>query len=362
MATILITSMGGAGSNNLTDTIRLINSTEHKVIGTHYDPYELAKGESDVLCLVPMASSEDDYVQTHLQIIEKYNVDLLIANSDKEVAVWSKHREKLTCLHTIPIGEQADLVQDKFRFYETLTRHGCDTVPNIPIESRDGVADAIAKLPSADKFWIRLRGGMGSLGATWLQSVDQALKWIDLWQELRGIEPEEFVLAPFLPGRDFCVSMIWQNGEFSVGKIYERLSYWNEATSLSAMGSSPLSARTVAETAPVENAKAAVLAVHKEFGSLPHGFYQCDLKCDDEGRCYVTEINLGRFPQTSTHFDRVGKYKLLELYLSLLLTPEVDLPRDEYDLDPGILILRGPDMKVKLVPESVVEDLKKHQI
>ena len=367
MPTILITSMGGAGSNNLVDTLRLIDEAhgtpgKHKVVGTHFEPFELAKSEIEASYLVPLAANADDYIEAHRKICAKHNVDVLIANSDKEVAVWSKQPARIPAKHLIPIHDQVEMVQDKYKFFEILQKHGCQTVPNIPVTSIEAVDKAIAQLPKSDRFWIRMRNGSGSLGATWLHTAEQARKWMSLWGELRGIPASEFVVAPFLPGRDFCISTVWQNGEFGVGKIYERLVYWAVRDSLSGMGSSPDSARTINETWPIEAAKAAIRAVCAEFGTKPHGFYQCDLKCSDDRTAYVTEVNIGRFPQTSTHFDRVGKYKLLELYLQLILEPDKKLPRDVYDLVDNTIILRGIDMPVKFVTRQQMEALEKKRI
>ena len=93
-----------------------------------------------------------------------------------------------------------------------------------------------------------------------------------------------------------------------------------------------------------------------------HGLYQADLKCDENGTPHVTEINIGRFPQTSTHFDRVGRYRMLELYLALILRPQEELPRNVYDLDPGKYVLRGIDMPVMFVDASRVEEIKRNRM
>ncbi|MBT4710140.1 MAG: hypothetical protein HOB82_01255 [Alphaproteobacteria bacterium] len=323
---------------------------------------ELAKGEADHQYLVPSASDEADYVAAHKRIAAKHDADVLIANSDVEVAVWSRHREDIPCKHLIPDPQVVAGVQDKFEFSQLLKRHGCDTVPNAPITSIDLIPDALAEIPAGEKFWIRRRGGSGSVGATWLTSADQAKKWLELWQEMRGFQADEFVVAPFLPGRDFCVATLWQNGEFAVGKIYERLTYWGAQGSLSSMGSSPDCARTVAETWPIEQAKKAIQAVCSEFGTQPHGFYQADLKCADDKTALVTEINIGRFPQTSTHFDRVGEYRMLELYLQLILDPGQNLPRDVLDVVADRFVLRGIDMPVKLVDKATLDAFEENRI
>jgi len=239
-----------------------------------------------------------------------------------------------------------------------LKKHGCNVVENVPIESRQNLAAAVDNL-SPGRFWVRSRGGSGSIGATWVDTAEQAEKWIDLWCELRGFDYSNFVLAPFLPGKDFCVAVMFQDGEFCIGKAYQRLSYIVGDITLSGMGSSPANAGTVSEKLPVDTAIKAVQAVYGEYGVKPHGYYQLDLKCDGDGKPYVTEINIGRFPMTNPHFDRVGEHCLLKHYISLALEPDKKMPRGVYDLVSGGYILRSIDFPIVFTSDAEVSGLKK---
>lgn len=355
MPKILITSMGGSGSLNLVDSLMLLpNADDIHVVGTHFNPYELAKSDLQELYVVPKARDEELFIARHVEIIESSGVDLLIANSDAEAAVFSRHRDRIPCAHLLPLPSLVDAVQDKLSFHQMLRDQGCATVPNLQVASREGLTEAVGGLGLADgdRYWIRLREGAGSQGATWLHTVEQGQKWMDLWCELRGKQPTDFVVAPFLSGKDFCVSTVFQNGEFCVGKIYERLEYYTEDVSLSMMGSTPKTSRSSEEVIPIEATVEAVKAVCRNFGVEPHGLYQADLKCSSDGTPYVTEINIGRFPMTSPQFDRIGEYSQLALYIQLALDPGRKLPRNTYDLDPGWLFLRGVDLPLVIVKED----------
>ena len=361
MPRLLITSMGGAGSLNLVDTIGLApDASSFETIGTHFNPYELAKSNLEKLFVVPRASDEEAYIEAHLRLIEAHGVDLLIANSDVEAAVFSRHRDKLPCAHLLPNPKQVEVVQDKLHFHRTLEAQGCRTVPNIPVVSRKTVGDAIDQLGLKDgeRFWIRLREGAGSQGATWLYTAEQAQKWMDLWCELRGMKVTDFVLAPFLGGRDFCCSVLFRNGEMCVAKVYERLAYYTADVSLSMMGSTPQTSQTLDEREPIHATIEAVEAVCRAFDETPHGLYQADLKCNEAGTPFVTEINIGRFPMTSPQFDRVGKHCQLMLYIQLALTPDAPLPSGEFDLDPGWVFLRGVDTPLIIRPADRISELK----
>ena len=350
--------MGGAGSKSLVETLRLFDKKrEHEIIGTHCFPLELVKSDLEHCYLVPRAYEGEAYFNAHKKIIDQLKIDLFIANSDNEVAAISPYLDQLSCAHLIPGRALVGMVQDKFLLNTILKKHGCKTVPNVHVQGRDKLAEAVAQLPKTEKFWIRVRGGSGSAAATWVKTAEQAQKWMDLWCELRGVDPTSFVVAPFLPGSDYCVAVLFQDGDFCIGKAYERLGYIVGGITLSGMGSTPSNARTVPDKLPVDAAIAAVRAACGEFGIKPHGYFQLDLKCDEAGTPYVTEINIGRFPMTNPHFDRVGKYILFEQYIQLALEPEKKLPRGVYDLVDGMYILRSIDFPIVFASQEEVARL-----
>jgi hypothetical protein len=360
MTTLLITSMGGSGSNNMVETIRSFDTRgEYRIIGTHFDPYELVKSDLEDLFIVPKAVDVEAYCAAHEKLIREQGVDVLIANSDKEVAAFSASGKEIPCKHLLPDHRLVEPVQDKYGLYQILEKQGCPVVPNVPVASIEALPDVISSLPKGDTFWIRLRNGSGSLGAAWMHTADQARRWVELWTELRGFEPEDFIVAPFLPGRDFCVALLFQDGEFAIGKAYERLRYLTGGISISNMGSTPSASATAKETLPIEISIQAVEAVYREHGRRPHGYFQLDLKCSAEGTPYVTEINIGRFPMTSPQFDRVGRYCLLELYLQMILEPDQKLPRGVFDLEPGVVMLRSVDFPGKFVRQEEVDAMAK---
>lgn len=355
MPTILITSMGGSGSNNLCETLEQTDTgKDFKVVGTHADPYELAKARIPDVYHVPRARDENAYLAAHQQIIRQHGVDLLIANSDAEVTVMARRKNDLPCRHLLPDADIVETVQDKFRFFELLSAGGCRVVRNIRIHGWNDIGPAAREVGAQGRFWVRPRKGSGSFGATWVESAEQARKWIELHVEMRDFRVDDFVFAPFLPGRDFNVSAMWQDGEFAVGKAVERLRYFYGDISLSGMGSTPSVTRTADDDAPVRATIRAVDAVFDGFGRRPHGYFNADLKCDVDGNPIVTEINIGRFPMISPHHDRIGRYNLLELYLRMAMDPSIRLPRGEFDLAPGTYVLRGVDTPAVFASEKTI--------
>ena len=100
MTNILITSMGGSGSLNIVDSLRLLpNADDHHVVGTHFNPYELAKSDLEDLYIVPKAADEAAFMDRHVEIIKKHEIDVLIANSDIEAAVFTRNLDRVECHH-----------------------------------------------------------------------------------------------------------------------------------------------------------------------------------------------------------------------------------------------------------------------
>jgi hypothetical protein len=356
---LLLTSAGGVGSNSLVETLKSQLKADYYIIGTHYDPLELVKSDIDKVFVVPKASDKKAYIKAHIDIIEKFSVDAVIVNSDVEVEVFSRYKDEISCRIIIPSEEIVSFVQDKFKLNRLLDESGYNAILNISINDKNSIQDAVSelRLREGDKFWIRTRRGSGSLGASWFYTAEQAEKWVSLWGELRGIPSNEYIVSPFLPGRDFCVVTVWDKGKVVLGKIIERIKYLAGNVTLSGMDSSPCMSITVDDVEPIDESINVINAVYKKFKEKPHGYYQTDIKCSSEGVPYVTEINIGRFPMINSHFDRVGKYSPLEVYMNLLFEKNFRHPDTIYDLDPDKYILLSVDSPVLFVDKGKVDSI-----
>ena len=64
---------------------------------------------------MPPLDEPEAFVAAHQRLIEAFEVDLLIANRDRDVRVFAAQREALACRHFIPDAAQVAAVQDKLR-------------------------------------------------------------------------------------------------------------------------------------------------------------------------------------------------------------------------------------------------------
>jgi carbamoyl-phosphate synthase large subunit len=156
------------------------------------------------------------------------------------------------------------------------------------------------------------------MGAIPVKRADQARSWIRYWEEMRGVPAASFTISEYLPGRDFSLQCLWNEGTLVLAKMSERLSYFGGAHSPSGVSSTPALGKTVLEPRVVEVCTAAIRAVDPKAS----GVFCFDLKEDEEGVPCVTEINAGRFAMITNIYDLAGRHNMAVTYVRLAL----DLP------------------------------------
>lgn len=350
MKTILVTGVGGGGSNNLVESIRQshLDLDQYRIIGSNISNEIASKSTLESNFVLPV-STDESYHSKLLELIERERIDLIIPNNDREIGVISKLREKLPCKTFLPDPQTIIDCQDKHLMYLKLKDVGISMAKSFEITSLDEIGDLISQLPGS-KFWIRPKVGSGSKGATWVYTAQQAKDWIRLWVDLRGFNVKDFTVSEFLPGRDYAFQSVWKDGELIVAKMCERLEYFFGANRLSGMSSTPAVARTIRDDEALETIFKAVRALTDK----PHGNFNFDLKGSISGEMCLTECNVGRFCMITPIFDRTGKYNTVEMYIRAAFNEElsiedpIDIEEDQYllrELDTEPLIIDGDKMR-----------------
>jgi carbamoyl-phosphate synthase large subunit len=194
------------------------------------------------------------------------------------------------------------------------------------LENYNDIEKAFKVLPKSDKYWVRMKIGAGSKGATWVRTPDQAKNWIELWESLRGFPPDAFTLNEFLPGKDYAFQSVWKDGKPVVMKMVQRLVYFYGVQRLSGMSSTPQIAKTVYDPDALKTILKAIDAVTKK----PHGNFCVDMKGDRNGTMCITEFNIGRFCMITPIFDLTGKINTAEAYVKCALDHPIE---NNYELD-----------------------------
>jgi hypothetical protein len=331
--TVLVMGAGSGASNNLVASLRS-GIPSIRIVGCHDDPFILKKSSADRPYLLRSSRNVGEIVG----IVETEQVDLVIPTGDADVVLLSDHRDLLGSRVYLPAKRIVDLCQDKYELTTELARHDIPVPVSLPVTDRDSVDDVVGKLAWAPKLWCRMRAGSRSLGATPVVTAAHVKSWLLLWGELRGVPPQSFMLAEYLPGRDYLCQSLWRNGQLVLVKTFERISYFGGENSPSGVSSLSSLAKTVRDSRLVDVCSRAVLALDP----AASGAFSIDLKENRAGIPCITEINAGRFFIGMTAFDQVGEYNMSACFVSLALTedPAID---DPYDCPPDHYLVRDLD-------------------
>jgi len=320
---IVITSAGSGGTNNLIRTMK--ERKMYFIIGTNVDKYKVAKSNADKDYILPHASNERMYLNKLRKLISLEKPDFIIVNSDAEVKVVSKYRDRIEPTVFLPDNKTIELCHNKFDFYKFVKAKNINIAKTFEVNVLDNIENIFHQFEEYP-LWCRLKSGNGSTAATKLKNPEQARFWISYWNIMRNVPVKDFIISEFLPGRDFACQSLWNNGKLILMKVAERLSYYGGNKRASGMSSTPELAKTVYDKKIFNYCIDLVKNISFE---KPNGIYSIDLKLNSKSRICVTEVNIGRFFMITTIFNLCGKYSMIDAYLKLALNRKEDLKIDD---------------------------------
>jgi carbamoyl-phosphate synthase large subunit len=245
----------------------------------------------------------ENYIEKLNELIKKEAIEYVHPQPDIEVEIISDHREKVEAKTYLPSKEAISLCHEKLLLNKHLEKAGIPVPKSISVERTAYIPEIIDELKSTGEIiWCRAVRGAGSKAALPVKTDSQAEEWIRYWRTMRRLESKDFMLAEFLPGKEFAFQTIWKDGELITSQARERLEYVFGNLTPSGQSSSPSVAKTVHRDDVNETGTNAVLAVDKHAS----GVFCIDMKENKEGVPCVTEINIGRFFTTSNFFAQAG--------------------------------------------------------
>ncbi|HWH08048.1 MAG TPA: ATP-grasp domain-containing protein [Candidatus Thermoplasmatota archaeon] len=344
MRTLLVTGGGGSAARNVVDSLRVADEP-YRIVLSDVSKYFLPLVEADAKYLVPPATAPE-YVDAVNAIVAAEGVDFVHPQPDVEVKMVGKLRGRIHARTKLPADATIELCQDKMRFNEVLAKKGVPAPRSILVKDEAGVADAMRQLPG-DTYWVRAIRGYGSRAAIPVKTPRQADQWIRYWIEMKGLKYDDFMVAEYLPGREFAFQSIWHEGKLVTSQARERVQSILGHLVPSGQTSSPSVARTVRRADVNQVATDAVLAADPR----PDGVFCVDLKENAQGVPCVTEINCGRFFTTSNFFARAGA-NMPHWHVKLAMGDKLpELPRHDA-LPADLYWVRMLDMGHKVVTEQ----------
>ncbi len=268
--------------------------------------YGLYEGLFDRIYKVP-AVSAPNYREVVSRILETEKPNGVMIVPEVEGLYWAEHPFNVPYL--LPPAEFCKLAISKKKVFDVLGPHGL--VPkSYQVLKRDILRDDYV-CPLGYPVWIRdsspgTASGKGSFKA-------ENLTELQAWAQINtGID--DFQISQYLPGGNYGVFTLFRNGVLKKVAIAERIEYIMAKVAVSGITGNTSKGRLLNDERIKETALKAVDIVRKATNSENmNGLVVTDMKADENGVPYVTEINL-RYVAYSSMFATVG-FNIPEFHL-----------------------------------------------
>jgi carbamoyl-phosphate synthase large subunit len=343
---ILVTGAGGTPATNFVRSLRESPEPFH-IIGLDCNKYYLQRAETDQRFLVPEAD-DPDYLEMVCDVACETGAELIHCQPDQEIAVVSRHRERLHALGVrtfLPARRTIEVCQDKYQSYLCWQAAGLTVPPTLRLDEERDLERAFAEL--GPTLWLRAvvspGGGKGSLRTA---SRELARVWLDHNQGWG-----RFTAARCLESASVTWTALYKEGELVVAQGRQRL-YW-EFGNRAVSGVTGLTGTgvTTADARLDDLGLRAVGAIDQR----PHGVFAVDFTYDSAGVANPTEINIGRFFTTHLFFTRAG-LNLPYILVKLAFDEPYPQPARRYNPLPSRLAwVRGLDFLPVLTDLDAIE-------
>lgn len=296
--------------------------------------YGLYEGLFDRIYKVP-AANNSDYRNVVSKILEVEKPDAVIVVPEIEVLYWAENPFDVP--HIVPPIDFCRIAISKKKVFEILAPY--KLVPqSFQIYKQELLSNKFIS-PLGYPLWIRdssagTASGKGSFKAN---NLSELQAWVNI---NTGIN--EFQLSEYLPGGNYGVFCLFENGILKKLAIAERIEYLMSKVAVSGITGNTAKGKLLNNLKLRETALKAIQIICDKTNTTMTGLVVVDMKADSNGNPLVTEINI-RHVAFSSSFANAGfnlsEYQLLcALHRSNELSSEIE---KEYPTDN--LILRDVD-------------------
>lgn len=358
MKRIIVTGAGGNAAQNFIHSLRM-SGEEYYIVGVDTSPIHLECTDLQQRYLIPRCN-DPMYVHVLNEIIAMENIEFVHPQPDVEVARLSEIREQVHAKVFLPEKSVIRVCQDKTQTNQKLRDFGVPVPRSIQITDYNDLGQKFFDIKrEGEVVWVRATQGAGSKAALPVKTYEQAANWIKYWQEMKGLGPENFMVAEFLPGAEFAFQSLWYKGELITSMARERLEYMFGNLMPSGQSSSP----SIAKTVHREDVNQVAINAIRALDAAPHGIFCVDMKENSRKVPSVTEINIGRFFTTSNFFSQAG-LNMPAMYMQLGFGQEVAKMAKTNPIPADIFWVRGIDRVPRLfnAPLWSAIDMKKPKL
>lgn len=226
--TILITSVGSLVGQNVLDSLH-INRKYLRIVGTNSEEAASGNFRCDRTYLVSPAASEDDYIASLEDIIEKEKPDLMIPGRDDDIIILARLKEQMPKYRdNFLTGPEhfAHIMDDKVKSYQFAQQYGLPFAPTIN-SSAENAGTEVKKMIEKFGFPIIAKPskGNGSRGIWVVTNQSQLDKVIN--------EPD-FAIQPLFGQQNieldttFGIPFMWEVPEKSLHAVQVLISKTGE--------------------------------------------------------------------------------------------------------------------------------------
>jgi carbamoyl-phosphate synthase large subunit len=348
---ILINGIGGPTPRSIVRALRWYSHyQQYEFIGTDINPYARDLYDStfyNKTYLVPPAG-HPDYWHAIEQIIGAHQIDMALVQPELEVIAWAKRAEEnaLPCKALLPGYTLAKQLTDKGLMTNILKETGW-VPPSVIIKPESESFDEAVRALGFP-FWIRATSGSSGLGALKVENESALRNWIHINPKVR-----QFIGSQYLPGRNLACKLLYFEGQLLRAACAERVKYIMAKVAPSGVTGNTSFGRLLNEPKLVDTARQVMDRLFAQTNAPKHGFFTLDFKEDEEGRAYVTEVNI-RHVAFSVCFAAGGANFAEDTVRLLNNDATFDQSYRIHTFEEGLIFLRDVDAPPLLMKESQI--------
>lgn len=346
---ILITGVGGPTPRSFAIALKKYSKFKDvELIATDINPLSIGLYQRDLFAhsyIVPRCT-DFDYWNSIEAIIKNHSIDFAVILPELEVMEWSKKNETsgLPCKALLPESSIAALLVDKAKMTEILTE--LDVVP--PSVSFFANELDIHKINEQLEFpfWVRSTMGTSGLGSLKVEDENALRNWITINPGVK-----QFLASKFLPGRNLACKLLYSNGSLLRSACGERVNYIMAKVAPSGITGNTSFGRLLNEPRLVDLAINAMNKLFETSGARKHGFFTVDFKEDENGKAFITEVNVRHVAFTQC-FAAGGANFAADTIELLTEDAHFDLSYKMYEFEKDLIFLRDVDALPILMKEG----------
>ena len=290
MKRILVTGSGGIGGVNFVRALKLFQE-KFFIVGTDFNKYYLQFPDLDER-IISTRHSDPNFIPLLDQLTKQYKIEFLHPQPSSEALVVSQNLNKISTKTLLP---PADVIsKDKLETQQILSQSGILVAKTRVIDNYDVIENAFSEL-GGGPLWVRAKSGAGGNLSLLCDSASEAEYWIKLWIMRKKANFHDFMIQQYLPKRNVAWDSFWYDGKLICSFTRERLEYPLKHISPSGITGTPTVSKIFVDESINKIGENAI----KSISEKPHGNFAVDLKEDEDGKWYVTEIDSGKFHTTT---------------------------------------------------------------